>query len=964
MAEYAITGNREVVYKSGTSGPYWTYRAWGPVTTTVRDDAVTWSCVTHLTVAKTSNAPIAIISGTYKIWFPNSSGVSQMGATPVNVEPQTSAGDQSSPMGTPTGILPRTHSAYNVTFTLGLYGVTIQSYASSNMNASTLQAIYTCKDSKASVTITIPAKPSYSISYNANGGSGAPAAQTKWYGEALTLSSTKPTRSGYIFRGWSTNSSTATPTYSAGGSFTTNANTTLYAVWHRCPSCQSSVVSSYAPYYNGKASYAIDVNTVTIYDTSVASFSKLTLKLGSQQVTSSTAPSSGSPTRLSITPTYSGQYTPTLTITDSLGASTTTNLSQITINSYTAPSITTITAERVNATGQPSEEEVNENDPNNNPAIFGLLSVTFNVPSKTGYNCIEPTISISSGTHTITWYSNRNTETKIVNGTVNWANVTTGTTVYALISDCNTIASYNVSITPRDNRSSGSIRSVTIPQIFYTIDFLAGGRGIAFGSIATEEEFFCNMDVHFGKKLTFSNNGGIYYKGPQATYQMIRFIDNATDTYGNGISIGGGGLAVLGSGESTNTILNNLNLTSTGGTEATYIGSDGSIVFYPSIDSWKSSAAITMTAGRIWAGVNGDTTAENQVGVQSGAGQMCMYASAAVSGNRGVWLYAHGTGAAKSAFYADTNNNVVFNGSLTGNAATATKATQDGSGNTITSTYLKKTGADTMAGALTISSGGMNVTGNINLKPTSNAANTGSYIQCYNNGTDNYGCLGFMAKSTVSGKPPYFAFWTVSPGTNSGNTTGRFYITETSVYTSSSTPFTSAGKLTVSSGGAAITGAVTMSSTLTTTGDITSNGKGTFVGTGTTTSAANARVGTSSPIGRLMYNASSSRRYKHDIKDLSDEILNPEHLYNIKLRQFKYNSSYLDEGDERSETDVPGFIAEEMYEVYPIAVDLDGEGLPQDWNDRYVIPPMLALIQKQHVEIEQLKREIDELKNR
>ena len=39
--------------------------------------------------------------------------------------------------------------------------------------------------------------------------------------------------------------------------------------------------------------------------------------------------------------------------------------------------------------------------------------------------------------------------------------------------------------------------------------------------------------------------------------------------------------------------------------------------------------------------------------------------------------------------------------SISGNAATATKATQDGSGNTITSTYVKKTG-DTMTGTLTI----------------------------------------------------------------------------------------------------------------------------------------------------------------------------------------------------------------------------------------------------------------------
>ncbi len=81
-------------------------------------------------------------------------------------------------------------------------------------------------------SFTINPKPvTYSITYNANGGSGAPAAQTKTHGVTLTLSSTKPTRSGYTFLGWSTSSSATSATYSAGGSFNINANTTLYAVW-------------------------------------------------------------------------------------------------------------------------------------------------------------------------------------------------------------------------------------------------------------------------------------------------------------------------------------------------------------------------------------------------------------------------------------------------------------------------------------------------------------------------------------------------------------------------------------------------------------------------------------------------------------------------------------------------------------------------------------------------------------
>ena len=77
------------------------------------------------------------------------------------------------------------------------------------------------------------AKTTYTVSYNANGGSGAPAAQTKTYGVTLSLSSTKPTRSGYTFMGWSTSSSATSASYSSGGSYTANASATLYAVWKK-----------------------------------------------------------------------------------------------------------------------------------------------------------------------------------------------------------------------------------------------------------------------------------------------------------------------------------------------------------------------------------------------------------------------------------------------------------------------------------------------------------------------------------------------------------------------------------------------------------------------------------------------------------------------------------------------------------------------------------------------------------
>lgn len=83
-----------------------------------------------------------------------------------------------------------------------------------------------------STSISVSAKTSYTVSYNANNGSGAPGAQTKWYGENLTLSATKPTRTGYSFVRWNTNSSnTGTGSYAPGGTYSANAAATLYAAW-------------------------------------------------------------------------------------------------------------------------------------------------------------------------------------------------------------------------------------------------------------------------------------------------------------------------------------------------------------------------------------------------------------------------------------------------------------------------------------------------------------------------------------------------------------------------------------------------------------------------------------------------------------------------------------------------------------------------------------------------------------
>lgn len=81
------------------------------------------------------------------------------------------------------------------------------------------------------ITVNEAEKTVYTITYNANGGSGGPSSQQKNKGQCLTLSSEFPERFGYSFVGWSTSSTAEKAQYIPGSTFKKDADTTLYAVW-------------------------------------------------------------------------------------------------------------------------------------------------------------------------------------------------------------------------------------------------------------------------------------------------------------------------------------------------------------------------------------------------------------------------------------------------------------------------------------------------------------------------------------------------------------------------------------------------------------------------------------------------------------------------------------------------------------------------------------------------------------
>ena len=121
--------------------------------------------------------------------------------------------------------------------------------------------------------------------------------------------------------------------------------------------------------------------------------------------------------------------------------------------------------------------------------------------------------------------------------------------------------------------------------------------------------------------------------------------------------------------------------------------------------------------------------------------------------------------------------------------------------------------------------------------------------------------------------------------------------------------------------------------------------------------SANVRCQDGSSTGYLAIAATSSQRYKHDITDITDPKLDPHNLLRLHARQYKYNLDYLDPEDTRYDEVVCGFVAEEVLKQYPVACEFNAYGMPENWDARYIIPPMLSLIQEQQHEIESLKLE-------
>lgn len=115
----------------------------------------------------------------------------------------------------------------------------------------------------------------------------------------------------------------------------------------------------------------------------------------------------------------------------------------------------------------------------------------------------------------------------------------------------------------------------------------------------------------------------------------------------------------------------------------------------------------------------------------------------------------------------------------------------------------------------------------------------------------------------------------------------------------------------------------------------------------------------------LAYDSSSSRRYKHDIEELKDNKLDPHKLLELSVKQFVYNKGIKLQYQDMENQLLPGFIAEEVAEIYPSAVIRNVDtGEIESWDERRIVPGMLALIKEQHDKIKEQEEKIQSLEER
>lgn len=312
--------------------------------------------------------------------------------------------------------------------------------------------------------INVAAKPSYTIKYSTNGGSNCPPNQTKFAGDVIKITTSQPTRSGYTFLGWAT-SETGSVVYASGANYSADASVTLYAVW-------------------GRGTYTVSYNA----NGGSGAPSSQTKQHGVNLTLSSTRPTrseynfvgwglSASSTTSAYQP--GGTYSADSSIT----------LYALWQSAYTKPRISNLYADRCNSSGTLTDSGTYAK------VLFNWT--TDKTISELRIDCYDMSGNMLSRTYASGGGTSGTVE-KVIGGSL--------ATEYA----------YDIRIQVYDG-TGATAASVVLPPIQYIIDFLAGGKGVAFGKPASEPnivetdwKFVAQKDVQINGNTVIDNNLEVY----------------------------------------------------------------------------------------------------------------------------------------------------------------------------------------------------------------------------------------------------------------------------------------------------------------------------------------------------------------------------------------------------------------------------------------------------------------------
>ena len=108
--------------------------------------------------------------------------------------------------------------------------------------------------------------------------------------------------------------------------------------------------------------------------------------------------------------------------------------------------------------------------------------------------------------------------------------------------------------------------------------------------------------------------------------------------------------------------------------------------------------------------------------------------------------------------------------------------------------------------------------------------------------------------------------------------------------------------------------------------------------------------------------SSSSKRYKHDINYALTSDRDAHRLLELPVAEFVFNKDHPPQYADTKGKTIPGIIAEDVEKIYPSATIHNDKGEVESWDERRILPGMLALIQEQHKRLDEQQKEIESLK--